>query len=169
VWSNSLSSDIHRKTNKKGEVAASLKPGLYLVMIDQYTQGDYTYSATPFMAFLPGFNEEKNVWNYNVTAYPKVSAVDSSDHIYSYLEGENPTEDSSESPKSNGDHSDSTYSNPVSENPTEDSGESLVSKDAPSDSILPQTGLLWWPVLPLFAIGLLFLVIGLFRRRGRED
>jgi len=34
---------------------------------------------------------------------------------------------------------------------------------------LPQTGVLWWPVPVLAATGLLFIVIGVFLRRGRED
>lgn len=33
---------------------------------------------------------------------------------------------------------------------------------------LPQTGQLWWPVPVLFAVGLLFVVVGLIRRRGAE-
>ena len=36
-------------------------------------------------------------------------------------------------------------------------------------STLPQTGQLWWPVPVLIAAGLLFLVIGLLRRRGTTD
>lgn len=36
----------------------------------------------------------------------------------------------------------------------------------PSNSKLPQTGQLWWPVPVLIAVGLLFIVIGLIRRRG---
>lgn len=35
-----------------------------------------------------------------------------------------------------------------------------------ADTKLPQTGLLWWPVFPLLAAGLLFIVIGLVRRRN---
>lgn len=34
---------------------------------------------------------------------------------------------------------------------------------------LPQTGLLWWPVPVLSAAGLLFLTVGILRRRGDED
>lgn len=37
------------------------------------------------------------------------------------------------------------------------------------NSTLPQTGQYWWPVPVLFAAGLLFVVIGLIRRRGAED
>ena len=36
----------------------------------------------------------------------------------------------------------------------------------PGNPTLPQTGLLWWPVPLLIAVGLLFVVIGLIRRRG---
>ena len=36
----------------------------------------------------------------------------------------------------------------------------------PGKPILPQTGQLWWPVPALLAAGLLFVVVGLIRRRG---
>lgn len=36
----------------------------------------------------------------------------------------------------------------------------------PGNPNLPQTGQLWWPVPTLFAVGLLFVVIGLAQRRG---
>ena len=39
----------------------------------------------------------------------------------------------------------------------------------PGKPMLPQTGLLWWPVPVLIAAGLLFVVIGLLRRRGIRD
>lgn len=39
----------------------------------------------------------------------------------------------------------------------------------PGKPTLPQTGQLWWPVPVLFAAGLLFVVIGLIRRRGIAD
>lgn len=39
----------------------------------------------------------------------------------------------------------------------------------PGKPTLPQTGLLWWPVPVLIAAGLLFVVIGLLRRRGIAD
>ena len=38
----------------------------------------------------------------------------------------------------------------------------------PGKPILPQTGQLWWPVPALLAAGLLFVVIGLIRRRGER-
>ena len=39
----------------------------------------------------------------------------------------------------------------------------------PTKPTLPQTGQLWWPVPVLIAAGLLFIVIGLLRRRGAAD
>ena len=39
----------------------------------------------------------------------------------------------------------------------------------PGKPTLPQTGQLWWPVPVLIAAGLLFIVIGLLRRRGAAD
>lgn len=39
----------------------------------------------------------------------------------------------------------------------------------PTKPTLPQTGQLWWPVPVLIAAGLLFIVIGLVRRRGTKD
>ena len=39
----------------------------------------------------------------------------------------------------------------------------------PGKPSLPQTGQLWWPVPVLIAAGLLFVVIGLIRRRGVAD
>lgn len=39
----------------------------------------------------------------------------------------------------------------------------------PTDPRLPKTGLLWWPVPALAAMGLLFLVIGVVRRRSYRD
>ena len=38
--------------------------------------------------------------------------------------------------------------------------------DEPDTPPLPDTGLLWWPVPVLTALGLLCLVVGLLRRRG---
>lgn len=39
----------------------------------------------------------------------------------------------------------------------------------PSGSKLPQTGQLWWPVPALISAGMLFIIIGLIRRRGIID
>lgn len=39
----------------------------------------------------------------------------------------------------------------------------------PGKPTLPQTGQLWWPVPVMIAVGLLFVIIGLIRRRGLTD
>lgn len=39
----------------------------------------------------------------------------------------------------------------------------------PEDTKLPQTGQLWWPVPLLMALGLLFILVGLSRRRGKPN
>lgn len=41
--------------------------------------------------------------------------------------------------------------------------------DGTTGNKLPQTGQLWWPVPMLIAVGLLFIIIGLLRRRGTTD
>lgn len=41
-----------------------------------------------------------------------------------------------------------------------------IKSEAPTSSDLPQTGQLWWPVPVLLCAGLLFVLIGLMRRRG---
>lgn len=41
--------------------------------------------------------------------------------------------------------------------------------DSPDTTKLPQTGQLWWPVPVLTAAGLLLIVIGLLRARGRDN
>lgn len=58
-------------TDENGKlVFTGLKSGLYLVIGFRTTvENFYTYSAVPFMAFLPGLVE--NDWEYNVTVVPK--------------------------------------------------------------------------------------------------
>ena len=45
-------------------------------------------------------------------------------------------------------------------------GETVEDNEAPLSGELPKTGQLWWPVPVLIAAGLLFIIIGLARRRG---
>ncbi|MGI6072382.1 MAG: Cna B-type domain-containing protein [Lachnospiraceae bacterium] len=51
-----------------------------------------------------------------------------------------------------------TYNGETSETPT-----------TPDEPVLPRTGQLWWPVPVLLSAGLLFIVIGLIRKRGGMD
>ena len=71
VWTDSLAADVSGETDAAGTMQTALKPGLYLVIGYRRTIGEITYSATPFMVFLPGSNAEQNTWDYAVTAYPK--------------------------------------------------------------------------------------------------
>ena len=62
------------KTDENGILHFSVEPGLYLVIGFRATTDDYyTYSAVPFMVFLPGSNLADNDWDYEVTALPKFS------------------------------------------------------------------------------------------------
>ena len=81
VWSDSLAADASGETDAAGNMQIVLKPGLYLVIGYRRTVGETTYSATPFMVFLPGSNTEQNTWDYAITAYPKADG------------GKNPSDD----------------------------------------------------------------------------
>lgn len=41
-------------------------------------------------------------------------------------------------------------------------------KQITSPSVIPQTGLLWWPVPMLTAVGILFVIIGVYKRKGEK-
>ena len=73
VWADSLEPEVSGETDSDGLMTATLKPGLYLAVGYRRTIGEYTYSAAPFLVFLPGSNLEQNVWDYAVTAHPKAS------------------------------------------------------------------------------------------------
>ena len=48
-------------------------------------------------------------------------------------------------------------------------GDPLPPPKKPKDPQLPQTGLLWWPVIPLTAGGLLLLAVGLYYRKTDDE
>jgi hypothetical protein len=57
----------------QGEAAfAGLQTGLYLVVADRATLGDYTYNFTPALLALPSL-DTNDAWVYHVTANPKSS------------------------------------------------------------------------------------------------
>ena len=59
-------------TDLNGVLPLSIEPGLYLVIGYRTTTDDfYTYTATPYMIFLPGEDAQKNEWSYSVTTSPK--------------------------------------------------------------------------------------------------
>lgn len=61
------------RTDNDGRLQLAVKPGLYLVIGTRITleESFYTYTATPYMIFLPGLDTEKNEWVYTVTTEPK--------------------------------------------------------------------------------------------------
>ena len=72
VQRDNLAPIFSGKTDENGILSASLKPGLYLVVGYRTTTDDYyTYTATPYMIFLPGEDSQNNDWNYSVATSPK--------------------------------------------------------------------------------------------------
>lgn len=72
VHGDGLAPAMDGKTDENGGLSLVLKPGLYLVIGSRATTDDYyTYTAAPFMLFLPGEDEANNDWSYAVTASPK--------------------------------------------------------------------------------------------------
>lgn len=53
---------------------SSMKPGLYLAVGQQYSDGAYVYTTEPFLAALPVTDEASNTWVYDLTVSPKHTA-----------------------------------------------------------------------------------------------
>lgn len=62
-----------------------------------------------------------------------------------------------------------THEETIPDDPTPSTPSTPDTPVSPGKPALPQTGQLWWPVPVLIAVGLLFVVIGLIRRRGMTD
>lgn len=68
-----LAVEASGKTDINGELSLTLKPGLYLVVGSIQAVGEYTYTPSPFMVFLPGASLTENDWDYEVTSSVKYS------------------------------------------------------------------------------------------------
>ena len=63
--------DATATVNQEGKaVFSGLEPGLYLVIGDVYTYGEYTYTPSAIMVSLPSRDAEEQ-WHYDVTANAK--------------------------------------------------------------------------------------------------
>lgn len=218
VWADSLTPEVSGETGADGRMTVTLKPGLYLVVGYRRTLGEYTYSATPFLVFLPDSNTEQNTWDYTMTAYPKASGEknpsDNPDErliTRKVLKIWDDAGKESSRPKEitvqlmcdgkvydtvvlNADNNwrfawdnlerdhdwlvtekaVNGYTQAITQEGITFTVKNTVTPETPADPVspsdpdLPQTGLLWWPVLPLVVVGLLLIAIGLFRRKGGE-
>lgn len=54
----------------------SLSTGLYLVMADPTTVGNYSYVTEPFLVSLPNLDTGSDTWTYDVSAAPKFTRQD---------------------------------------------------------------------------------------------
>ena len=187
--------------------ALEMLPGLYLVTNNNHIQGDYIYSAEPFVVIVPGMDDDGQ-WNYDVVSYPKFSKTPA-DGLYVDVsvikiwkdtnhEKHRPAEvtvnlykdkniydtvklDASNSWRYTWKHLDKKadwsvaeefsdgYTATVEKDGTQYVITNTYKKDTPPDEPeIPKTGQTWWPVPVLFACGLLFVVIGLYRRKTGE-
>ena len=72
VCADALEPDYSGTTDENGALTLAVKPGLYLVIGFRTTTDDYyTYTATPYMLFLPASDTANNDWEYTVTTLPK--------------------------------------------------------------------------------------------------
>lgn len=52
-----------------------MKVGMYLLIGQKCTSGEYTYTASPSLIMLPNLNEKTGVWEYDVTVEPKMNRM----------------------------------------------------------------------------------------------
>lgn len=76
------------KTDENGKLVFpnngdEIQPGIYLVTSHTHIQGNYVYTAEPFIVHLPSLDESGKP-DYNVTAYPKFSR-EGVDEVYTKI------------------------------------------------------------------------------------
>ena len=186
------------KTDRNGQIAfptggKRLTAGLYLVLGERHTQDGYRYDATTFMVMLPSLDKENNVTRKVLKVWEdKGQEKDRPEEVIVQLLRDGKVFDTVTLNAANNwrytwTALDNGYSWTVVEKETDNytvevtqEGITFVVKNTHNEDIpdepttptkptLPQTGQLWWPVPVLIAAGLLFVVIGLLRRRGAAD
>lgn len=112
------------KTDRNGIISFSdCEQGLYLLVGDKHTLGQYTYTPQSLLVSLPSVNKDGS-WDYDVTSEPKFSS-----------DTPNDTPGSDDPNRVGGDSNDVI-----------DSGQTDIEK-------LPQTGMLKWPIPVMYILG----------------
>ncbi len=78
------------KTDASGNLSFTMKPGLYLVVGNNLSDGGYSYTCTPSVVCLPDIDTNSNSWSYGVTIKPKARR----DTVYTPSEPEQPVKPS---------------------------------------------------------------------------
>jgi hypothetical protein len=158
-------------TNEEGRLkfptdsSIVLQKGLYLVLGGNTTQNNYIYEATPFITLLPR-NDKVNTAIPKFVSRPHTTPGNPPENPSEPEEPDEPDEPGGDTPSLlSGDYAVSPVylSGNVEDNPETPGGMTL------SGSFLPQTGQLWWPIPLLTSVGLVFIIIGLVRRRTITD
>ena len=84
-------------------------------------------------------------------------------------ETENDSEDESEIDETDEDETDEDETEEITTKKGKEDDEQGGGGSAADDSDLPQTGLLWWPVIPLFVIGIILVFVGIKIKNNGED
>lgn len=203
VGFDNISAWVTKTTDSSGHMDfGALSTGLYLVVGQQTTIGNTTYTVAPFLVSLPNLSNS-GTWNYNVNVLPKLSGTTTEDTTVdiSVVKVWNDGDGAATRPDSidvvllrDGvayatyildatnywRHTWSGLSNrytwtvieknvPDGYTVTYDSNHTTLTitntsidkpKTTDSNSTLPQTGMLWWPVPAMAVLGFLLFLIG---------
>lgn len=84
-------------------------------------------------------------------------------------ETENDSEDESEIDETDEDETDEDETEEITTKKGKEDDEQGSGGSTGNDGELPQTGLLWWPVIPLFVIGIILVFVGIKIKNNGED
>ncbi len=159
---NNIKGEQVKKIGSNGEVAFSdLELGMYLVVQSKNAKG---YKAVaPFVVALPYSDNGELI--YDFTAKPKIE-IDNSDSDLSGNDFNKPTTGDGDNTVND---SENTPGNETTDNTNTDINNENNSNSGSSDSYLPQTGMLWWPIPLLIASGIFLISLGIFFNRRRAS